>query len=155
VPLKPGLEQKDTIAALPEKTDSVRKDTLALKTEPAKNETVLKKDSVKAAVTEKPFLPKADVVPALLFRVQIATSAKPLPENSERFKAAGGEKIYSDITPEGLHKYMTGSFTEMEQALDHQKKMREKGYADAFVVAYKDGKRIPIQEALQLVKGKK
>lgn len=50
-------------------------------------------------------------------------------------------------TDDGLYKYMTGSFTSFDEAAKHKVDMLLKGYQGAFITAYKDGKRVSLQEA--------
>ncbi|MES2593388.1 MAG: hypothetical protein V4608_16010 [Bacteroidota bacterium] len=50
-------------------------------------------------------------------------------------------------TDDGLYKYMTGSFTSFDAAAKHKVEMLLNGYPGAFIAAYKDGKRITLQEA--------
>lgn len=50
-------------------------------------------------------------------------------------------------TEDGLYKYMTGSFTNFDAAAKHKVEMVLKGYQGAFITAYKDGKRISLEEA--------
>ena len=64
------------------------------------------------------------------------------------------KKVFKDIndlieikTEDGLYKYMTGSFTNFEAAAHHKVEMLLKGYNGAFIAAYKDGKRVSLQEA--------
>ena len=42
---------------------------------------------------------------------------------------------------------MTGSFTTFDAAAKHKVEMLLKGYQGAFITAYKDGKRVSLQEA--------
>ena len=48
-------------------------------------------------------------------------------------------------------KYTSGNFTSFDEATKHQTKMRELGYKDCFVAAFKDGARMDINEAKKLV----
>lgn len=64
------------------------------------------------------------------------------------------KKVFKDIndlieikTEDGLYKYMTGSFTSFDAAAHHKVDMLLKGYNGAFIAAYKDGKRVSLQEA--------
>ncbi|MCC6838132.1 MAG: SPOR domain-containing protein, partial [Bacteroidia bacterium] len=50
-------------------------------------------------------------------------------------------------TEDGLYKYMTGSFTNFDEAAKHKVEMVLKGYQGAFITAYKDGKRVSLEEA--------
>lgn len=45
-------------------------------------------------------------------------------------------------------KYFSGEFYRFEEAMEHQKKLRKKGFEDAFVVGIKGKKRIPAGELL-------
>jgi hypothetical protein len=51
----------------------------------------------------------------------------------------------------GLIKYMAGYFTEEAKATIARDKIRNLGFKDAFIVAYCDGKRIPVFEARRLL----
>ncbi|MEZ4738029.1 MAG: hypothetical protein R2818_01395 [Flavobacteriales bacterium] len=81
----------------------------------------------------------------LVFKVQIGAFRKPIPEEA-----------FSDMTPvmgertdNGLVRYTAGLFTGFDQAADAKDLVRDRGYRDAFVVAYRDGKRIPLGEAMR------
>jgi cell division protein FtsN len=50
-------------------------------------------------------------------------------------------------TEDGLYKYMTGSYTTFDAAAKHKVDMVLKGYQGAFITAYKDGKRVSLEEA--------
>ena len=47
-------------------------------------------------------------------------------------------------------KYTSGNFTSFDEATKHQTKMRELGYKDCFVAAFKEGARMDINEAKKL-----
>lgn len=64
------------------------------------------------------------------------------------------KSVFRDITDlieikteDGLYKYMTGSFTTFDAAAKHKVEMLLKGYQGAFITAYKDGKRVSLEEA--------
>lgn len=46
-------------------------------------------------------------------------------------------------------KYVTGQFKTLSEAVQCQKNVRDAGYKDAFVIAFKSGERISIKEALR------
>ena len=50
-------------------------------------------------------------------------------------------------------RYTAGLFTGFEQASDAKDLVRDRGYRDAFVVAYRDGERIPLGEAMREARG--
>lgn len=69
-----------------------------------------------------------------------------------RYKLA--ENIFSDIPDlvtlrdkDGLTRYYTGSYTDVNEAARHKVNMLLKGFNGAFLVAFKDGKRVSITEA--------
>jgi len=53
------------------------------------------------------------------------------------------DPIIEILTEDGLHKYLNGSYTTLQEAIKYRDELVKKGYKDAFVVAYKNGKRVP------------
>ena len=82
----------------------------------------------------------------IVFKVQIAASSRKLAPRAYNFKGLG------DISREqvdALYKYFHGStsnYTEVKRFLSEAK---QKGYDSSFVVAYKDGIKISVEEALK------
>jgi hypothetical protein len=81
----------------------------------------------------------------IIFKVQIGAFRKPV-----------AVETFSDIDPvmgetlgNGLVRYTAGLFRGFKQASEAKDKVRGRGYTDAFVVAYRDGKRIPLGEAMR------
>lgn len=97
--------------------------------------------------TKRMELPLETSVPSgLVYRVQVGAFAKPIPEERfNEFSPVSGEKL-----PSGITRYMAGYFNNKEAVLNAQKQIRSIGYADAFPVAYCDGKRISLDEARRL-----
>lgn len=85
----------------------------------------------------------------ILFRVQIANSLTKTGLNPENFK---GIKDVIEINFQGRYRYASGSFSEYSEAVSYRNQI-EKVFPDAFVIAVKDNKLLPLQEALEL-KGK-
>jgi N-acetylmuramoyl-L-alanine amidase len=85
----------------------------------------------------------------IYFTIQIATSGKLLPKNSELLK---GEKDILTDKVNGLYKFMTGKYSTLEEALKKNRVLRAEKFKDAFVVAYHNGQRITITEAQALLK---
>jgi N-acetylmuramoyl-L-alanine amidase len=81
----------------------------------------------------------------ITFMVQVQTSASKIETKPENFK---GLKDITEITAPGRFKYVTGSFSDYSDAADYRKKM-EVLYPDAFVIAVKDNKILPLQQALE------
>jgi N-acetylmuramoyl-L-alanine amidase len=86
--------------------------------------------------------PKDNVV----FKVQILSSAVPLSKNSAEFR---GLKRFEEYLSNGTHKYIVGCSTELNEAKQNQKILREKGFTGAFIVAFENGQRITMEEAIK------
>lgn len=82
----------------------------------------------------------------IVFRVQIASSPKAIATTPENFN--GLSPIWEYKTNE-TYRYAYGNALTMSEATYLQKTAREKGYKDAFVVAFKNGQRISVNEALK------
>jgi N-acetylmuramoyl-L-alanine amidase len=83
---------------------------------------------------------------AISFKVQLLASSRDLPLRPENFK---GLNRLSKETYGNLFRYLYGnanSFTDANLLLSNA---TVKGYKTAFIVAYKDGQRIPVKEALK------
>ncbi len=84
----------------------------------------------------------------LLFGVQILFSSKPLKSGHPDFK--GVDEVIEE-QDKGAYKYTVERLTSLDKAIDIQIKMREKGFADAFIVPYHNKKRISMKEARLLL----
>lgn len=85
------------------------------------------------------------VVPGVIFKVQIGAF-----RNKDLSKYLNNSKNFSgDTDADGTRKYTLGAFTDYWEADNFKKYLREMGVKDAWVVAYKDGNRISIKEALE------
>ena len=85
----------------------------------------------------------------IIFKVQILSSGIPLSTNSPKFK---GIKNIWEYKEGILYKYTVGNNKELKSASALQSELRKKGFGDAFVVAFQNGKRIPVRKALKLLK---
>ena len=97
-------------------------------------------------IVEKPLEVKTENS-TIIFKVQIAAAGKniePLPENFHNLKNIS-------VTNDGgnLYKYMYGSTSNYEVAKQNLEEARAKGYTSAYIIAFKDGKKITVQEALK------
>jgi hypothetical protein len=82
----------------------------------------------------------------LLYRIQVGAFRKPIAVDKFReFTPVSGEVLQN-----GLTCYLAGYFNNKINALTARKSIRNLGYADAFIVAYCDGKRISLFEAAEL-----
>ncbi len=83
----------------------------------------------------------------LIFRIQIETSDKPISVSASRFK---GLEIF-EYRENKLYKYCTGLFqNDLQAAKNYKVELIEKGYNNAFVVAFLNGERISIEKAIKL-----
>lgn len=87
----------------------------------------------------------------IIFKVQIATSSKKLKENDPQFNGLEDIEYYE---AGGLFRYTTGKTSSYKQATEIQQFAKEKGFKDAFIVAFKNGKRISLAEAFSEIKQK-
>ena len=72
------------------------------------------------------------------YRVQLFTTPKKLKANDERIRDLSEINYYYE---NGVYKYTCGSVADKKEALSLQKKMRKR-FPQAFLVAFKNGKRI-------------
>jgi N-acetylmuramoyl-L-alanine amidase len=110
---------------------------------------VAKPDTTRVAVAENAVKPVA--APAVVFKVQIVTSNKRIEPKPANFNGLEGVEEHKGA---GLFKYTVGSEPDLDRARDLQRRCREKGFDGAFIVAFRDGQRIDLQEALNLAGGR-
>ena len=98
-----------------------------------------------AAYTDSRPIPIDPEMPkGIYYKVQIGAFRSRIPQNLfDEFAPVCGETVGN-----GLVRYSAGFFMTYDRADQIKMDIRRMGYADAFVVAYKDGKRIPIFEAM-------
>lgn len=120
------------------------------------------KDSAKTSTppktepkTEPKVEPKTDVKPvvkagAIEFKVQFAGTEK---EVDVKTKFPNVKDVWS-YKAGTVYKYTSGSFSSFDEATKHQLKMKELGYKDCFVAAFKNGQRMEINEAKKLAEQK-
>ena len=81
----------------------------------------------------------------IVYKVQIgAFKNKDLSKYFENNKNFSGE-----VDADGTKKYTLGAFPTYWEADNFKKYLREMGVSDAWVVAYKDGKRVELKDALE------
>lgn len=72
------------------------------------------------------------------YRIQFMSSSKKLPDGSKEFRGLDNIDYYRE---NGLYKYTTGPTADKDEALKNLKKVKSK-FKDAFLVEFKNGKRI-------------
>lgn len=164
------LDYKKTIPAGTTKTNKVV-ETPEVKTpkveikEPVKKKVEIVKETPPVVEEKKPepSTPKKEVAtkstvksepndrlskPNLVFKVQLFASSKDIPLNANDFK---GLNKLSKEPVKNLFRYMYGNASTYFDAKLLKSNADVKGYTTSYVVAYKDGKRISLSEALKYV----
>lgn len=92
--------------------------------------------------------PKATpVATGIVYKVQFMTSGKEVKANAREFKGITDYEYYMQNT---TYCYTTGHFATAREAANYQKEVRDKGFKDAFVVAFHNGERISLQKAKEM-----
>ena len=101
---------------------------------------VKKEEKKKVALEKKP-------LPLIIFKVQIGTYLKDMKNSVKFIGLSTEEKVVN-----GTYKYFVGNTSSKDEVDKLRIKMVEKGFNGAFVIAFKDGIRINVKEALSLQK---
>jgi cell division protein FtsN len=106
------------------------------------------------SIADKPAYSESNPIPmnpplpeGLVFKVQIGAFRKQIP--AEKFE--GVQPITAETTRPEWVRYCVGLFQTFEPAVVVKKEMQQRGFKDAFVVAYLNGKRIELSEAYAMV----
>lgn len=86
------------------------------------------------------------IVDGVTFKVQIAASSKELEAKSYNFK---GLTNISREKVGAIFKYFSGTTSDYNKAKELEIRAQSSGYPDAYIVAYKEGKRIDLSQALK------
>lgn len=87
----------------------------------------------------------------IIFKVQILTSSKPLSKNDKRLKGLKDVDYYKE---KGIYKYTFGDSANYNEVL-HARRSISTRFKDAFIVAFRNGERMDINEAITEFKKKK
>lgn len=128
--------KKEEILPIVKETVQTTTPTSSIPEEKEKNEKVVPDPKTKMLVS----------VGGILFKVQIMATAKDLPLNSSEFK--GLNKISKEPV-NNLYRYLYGETDTYMGAKLLKSNADMKGFTTSYIVAYKEGKRIPLQDALK------
>ena len=84
--------------------------------------------------------------PNVVFKIQLMASSKQIPLDGENFN---GLNTLSREPYKNLYRYMYGETNSYLKAKLLKKNADAKGYTTSYIVAYKDGVRVPLNEALK------
>ena len=107
--------------------------------------TSIKQQLMDVPLTKKPSENQA-MVDGVIFKVQLSASVKKVELDSKNFK---GLKNISISQTKNLYKYMYGETSNYEEGKKLLQEAKSKGYKNAYLIAFKDGKSITIQDALK------
>lgn len=111
-------------------------------------------DELFAPASEKGVAPEKKAVKeafdhGVRFKVQLTASKKPIGTDPKKFKGIEGVE---ELKIKNSYKYAVGNEKSFEDGVSLQGKIRAKGYKDAFLISIYKGERIPISEALEIIK---
>lgn len=138
-----------------EQAEAAKKDNIssadkqALKT--PNDETEIKEEASDQSKDKKPVAEVKEQQPEAInieFRVQILASAREISLSNENFN---GLSTISKEPYKNLFRYMYGKTNSYEQAKMLKSNADLKGYTTSFIVAYKEGVRIPVKEAMKYI----
>ena len=95
--------------------------------------------------------PPVAIEEGVRFKVQVATSSSRIGTKAEQFKGLTGVEEHQGA---GLYKYTIGNEATLNDARTLQQSCKDKGFEGAFIVAFKNGERIDLQEAVKLAQGR-
>ncbi|MEM1124639.1 MAG: N-acetylmuramoyl-L-alanine amidase, partial [Bacteroidota bacterium] len=99
--------------------------------------------------TEKDLAPKKIAKPAvekstIVFKIQLAASPAEIETSNQKWSKIPFVEVRRE---RNLYKYLTGSHPNYQSAVKDRNDALDKGFNGAFIVAYKNGQRIPLKNA--------
>lgn len=147
VDVVPGQEKKEEVRA--EKPDKTVK---AEEKEEKKEGKKKKEEEEKEKEKEKTlYVASGDNAEVPVFKVQILATDKPFKKGDAHFK---GRTDYNQYTENGMTKYTIGETTDYNEILRLKSELQAT-FGDCFVVAFKEGQKMNISEAIKEYKRNK
>ena len=145
VDVVPGQEKKEEVRA--EKPDK----TVKAEEKEEKKEGKKKKDKEKEEKEKTLYVASGDNAGVPVFKVQILATDKPFKKGDAHFK---GRTDYNQYTENGMTKYTIGETTDYNEILRLKSELQAT-FGDCFVVAFKEGQKMNISEAIKEYKRNK
>lgn len=148
-PLATGVKQDNTLISVEKETDEVvtmvEEEVEPIKDDSERDMKVAENAVIKEVVDKEKSAPET-VDENLIYKVQIMASAKDLALTRDNFRGLG---MLSKEPYNNLYRYMYGETNSYNAAKKIQSSAVLKGYETAYIVAYKDGVRVPVPKALE------
>lgn len=125
--------------------EDVERPSQKIVTKPAKDSSSPAKPKSKIEVSASKKTVNNKDTTAVIFKVQLAASVKKLELVPSNFN---GLKDISIESGSNLYKYMYGETTDYDEAKKLLQEAKSKGYATAYLIAFKNGEKISVQDAL-------
>ena len=81
-----------------------------------------------------------------IFKIQILASQKPIPAKSRQFKGLSPIEHYKE---KGFYKYTYGSSTDYNKIRQLKRSRTDHKFKDAFIIAFKNNKKMDVNEAIR------
>ena len=141
-------ETKDSVVVEPKKAPKKSDTGLVKVNVPRPNPSLEKDSAVNAKQIAEKFKNGRQLPPVIkheiVFTVQVASSDAPLDVKQGKYA------VLKDVDFYRLNnslKYTSGHFNTFKEAASHQNFLRNNGFADCFVIAFKNGQRVDLNEA--------
>ena len=145
VDVVPGQEKKEEVRA--EKPDK----TVMAEEKEEKKEGKKKKEKEEEEKEKTLYVASGDNAEVPVFKVQILATDKPFKKGDAHFK---GRTDYNQYTENGMTKYTIGETTDYNEILRLKSELQAT-FGDCFVVAFKEGQKMNISEAIKEYKRNK
>ncbi|MFI5134667.1 MAG: N-acetylmuramoyl-L-alanine amidase [Chitinophagales bacterium] len=99
-------------------------------------------DTAQTISVSNPVVAQTKSVDDLIFRIQIAASSKPINLKDPKFSSF--KDIRNDKSENGMNRYVVGNYSSYDDCVNQLAAIRKKGFKDAFIVGYKNGKRTSV-----------
>ena len=82
---------------------------------------------------------------SIQFNVQLSAASRPLDTSHSKWRNTG--YLIEVVNEDNLFKYQARNFSTLQQAFEARLLLQANGFPDAFIVAYKGGQRISVEQA--------